>query len=63
MSQELEKRILKIFQQSEKAISTDTLTFLTNSHPRDVCEKLKILEKYGMIKPVTERKVRFFKIR
>lgn len=61
MSQELEKQIMKMFKNSNKAISPDTIKFVTNSNHHDIWEKLQSLEKYGFIKTVTEKKVKFYR--
>jgi acetolactate synthase small subunit len=61
MTDGLERKLTRIFRQSGRAISSDTLTFITNSHERDVWEKLKAMEKYGIIKAVTEKRVRFYR--
>ena len=57
----LEDRIMEIFEKTDRAISPDTLGFVTRSNHHDVWEKLRQLEKRGLIVPVTERRIRFYK--
>jgi len=48
--QRLEDLIIKILKKEKKGLSSSMIHILTGAPKRDVFEKLKILEKYGIVK-------------
>jgi len=62
MSKSLDEQIEDVFRKYQKSLSSSTISVLLNKDIRRVEKRLESMHRFRRIKPITAKKVRFWKL-